>query len=110
LGIVGQRINSVAIHGRRDEDDPSTIWLGGLHAKLVMGIEGRLREQRFMVSSSGHRFLATDPRNICNSTLSGRGVQIEVPRTLRRTLRSDAVLRGRFVGAVRESISEGAAN
>ena len=96
--------------GGCDDGDPDTIWLGGLNAELVTVIELRLREQGFIVSSRGHRFAATNPRNICNRTLSGRGVQIEVPKTLRQTMRSDAVLRGRFVGAVRESISEGAAN
>ena len=104
LEFVSQCITSVAIHGRRDEGDPSTIWLGGLNAELVTVIESRLREQGFIVSSRGHRFAATNPRNICNRTRSGRGVQIEVPKTLRQTMRSGAVLRKRFVRAVRESM------
>ena len=89
--------------GGCDDGDPDTIWLGGLNAELVTVIESQLREQGFVVSSSGHRFAATNPRNISNRTLSGRGVQIEVPKTLRQIMRSDAVLRWHFVGAVRES-------
>ena len=84
LEFVSQCITSVAIHGRRDEGDPSTIWLGGLNAELVTVIESRLREQGFIVSSRSHRFAATNPRNISNRTLSGRGVQIEAPRILNR--------------------------
>ena len=105
LRIVSQCATAVAIHGRRDNGDPHTIWLGGLHVEMVARIESQLRSQGLRTSSNGHCFPATDPRNICNRGRSGHGVQIEVPRTLRQTMRSNKALRERFVDAVRESLS-----
>ena len=106
LGIVGQCTTAISIHGRADDGEPEAIWLGGMHAQMVARIETGLSLCGFVSYSNGHRFRADNPRNICNRGLSGRGTQIEVPMTLRQRMRSDGVLRRRFVEAVRESLSE----
>ena len=106
LQIVSQCTTALAIHGRRDDADPHTIWLGGFHGEMIAHIERELRSYGFSASSNGHRFPATDPENICNRGRSGGGVQIEVPKTLRQTMRSNEALRRRFVDAVREPLSE----
>ena len=106
LSIVSQCTTAIAIHGRGDEGDPQTIWLGGLHGEMVTLVESRLRSGDFSTSSNGHRFPADRSENICNRGLSGRGTQIEVPRSLRQRMRSSEALRQRFVSAVRESIRE----
>lgn len=107
LDIVRQFATATAIHGRRDDGDKETIWLGGLDTEMVRKMERGLRSAGFTALSNGHRYPADNPRNICNRGLSGRGSQIEVPRTLRQVMRSNDVLRQRFVSAVRESISDG---
>lgn len=84
LQIVSQCNTAVAIHGRRDDGDPETIWLGGLHREMVARIENQLKSRGLRTSSDGHCFPATDARNICNRGRSGRGTQIEVPELFGR--------------------------
>ena len=47
-------------------------------------LRGYMSGAGILAATTGHRFPATHPDNICNRGASGRGVQIEVPHRLRR--------------------------
>ena len=94
----------VAIHGRVDGKDPSTVWMGGLDGILRAEIERELSRAGFSATSEGHDLPARHPDNICNGGGSKAGVQLEIPRTLRDTLQKNPALLGAFSGAVRAAI------
>ena len=76
----------VAIHGRKDDGDRATVYLGGLHADLSEAIGRKLEGAGFCTRLNGHKFSGTDPANICNRSNNGMGAQLEIPATLRRVL------------------------
>src|SRR5438270_1053738 len=45
LSIVGRCTTAIAMHGRHDDGDPDTIWLGGLHWGQAIRSEVGLRNQ-----------------------------------------------------------------
>jgi phage replication-related protein YjqB (UPF0714/DUF867 family) len=94
----------IALHGRLDRDDPQAAWLGGLDTALRDRIAAALRRAGFQALTGGHLFPADQPANICNKGRSGRGVQLELPRGLRRGLEKDPVLFDRFVQALRAGL------
>jgi len=102
LDIVGKSTTAVAIHGRKD-DGTDTVWLGGRNEVLRDAIGAALRDAGF-----GAELNTTLPgvheANICNRTISGEGVQLELSRSLRKDLAMDAKLLATFSEAVRRAI------
>ncbi|HMK90294.1 MAG TPA: poly-gamma-glutamate hydrolase family protein [Methylocystis sp.] len=95
----------IAVHGRADAGDPHTVWMGGLHLELRDAIGASLGRAGFGISTD-HHMQGKHPGNICNRGRLSAGVQIELPRSLRRSLRADPDLRRTFVAAVRDPIIE----
>ena len=84
----------VAIHGCTGADE--RVLLGGLDVTLKSQIADALAEERVVVETTGHRFPATDPNNICNRGYSRQGAQLELTRALR-----DSASEALVVSAVR---------
>ena len=93
LDLVASAQVAVAIHGRRD-DGTETVWLGGRAEALRDAIGAGFDAAPNTTLPGVHE------TNICNRTRSGEGVQLELPRSLRRTLAEDADMLERFCRAV----------
>jgi len=106
LALVGKCSVVVGVHGRKDKGDDNTLYLGGRDDELVCFVARRLRDAEFGNKIGGHAFPARNCDNICNRGRSGRGVQIETPKTLRRKFCTDPVLLDRFSCAIRSAIED----
>jgi phage replication-related protein YjqB (UPF0714/DUF867 family) len=76
----------VTIHGCRDLKD--AVFIGGRHPELKARIKSALTQAGFPASES-RRFQGVHPANLCNRAASGMGVQLEISRSLRRSLFTD---------------------
>ncbi|GAA5061320.1 hypothetical protein GCM10023208_30530 [Erythrobacter westpacificensis] len=103
LDLLQASWTAIAIHGRQD-DGTETVWLGGLSDALRNAIGHSLRSQGF-AAEPNRRLPGQSPKNICNRALSGEGVQLELPRSLRRRLVREADLMQSFSGAIQDVAS-----
>ena len=90
----------ITIHGQADTDD-KFVMIGGLDTDLKSEIERELIRSGFQILEPTGRLRAIDPRNICNGGRSGKGVQLEISRRLRDSLRVNEDLLCKFADAVR---------
>jgi phage replication-related protein YjqB (UPF0714/DUF867 family) len=95
----------VAIHGRKDYGDSETVWMGGLDVESRQSIGTALTHAGFKVDDDPPKFRGRDASNICNRGKSGRGVQLEIPATLRKTFSAQPEERVRLVNSVRSAIA-----
>lgn len=105
VSLISSAETAIAIHGRHDDDDPKSIGLGGLNVELGSLIAESLRSEGFHVTAAGAGLSGQHPMNICNRGTTGRGVQLELPSSLRRKLRRDPARLKVFSAAVREALS-----
>ena len=103
LALVAGADTSIAIHGRKD-DGTDTVWLGGRDETLRDAVGDALRAAGFEAALNT-ALPGVHPSNICNRTRSGAGVQLELPRSLRRNLAEDGAMMARFSTALRAAIS-----
>jgi len=101
IDLLSRSLIAVAIHGRRN-DETEAVWLGGRAVVLRDAIGASLRNVGFMTDVNA-KLPGVDPANICNRTLSGEGVQLELPRSLRSRLIRNAASLLTFCEAVRKS-------
>jgi phage replication-related protein YjqB (UPF0714/DUF867 family) len=111
LRLVGAAHIVITIHGEESEADGEGVFLGGLNIELARRIGGVLRVAGFAVSRHPDPDLqGTEPQNLCNRGISGRGLQLELSRTVRREMFSSLSRSGRqhptqkfheFVDAIR---------
>jgi phage replication-related protein YjqB (UPF0714/DUF867 family) len=94
---------AIAVHGRADLGDSRTVWMGGLHADIRDAVGCALERVGFRTSTD-HHMQGRHPHNICNRGRLRAGVQLELPRSLRNSFRSDDSSRSVFVAAVRSVI------
>ena len=102
LELVGRSFTAVAIHGRKN-DGSDAVWLGGRATELRDAIGASLREAGFEAEPNS-ALPGVHETNICNRTRSGKGVQLELPRRLRRRLADDQSLLEQFCVAIRTAI------
>ncbi len=88
----------VTVHGCAA--DGECILLGGLDDALKTLIARALADAGLAVWTDGHRFPASDPRNVCNRGRRGRGIQLELSGALRRGASAS-----RLVQAVRSALT-----
>ncbi len=105
LGLAAKSDRIVAIHGRKDCGDPDTVWAGGLDTDTGKKIVQQLQEAGFCCEVRSDKFPGMDPHNICNRGLKSRGVQLELPKSLRERLCSDVGCMSRFSDAVNKALS-----
>jgi phage replication-related protein YjqB (UPF0714/DUF867 family) len=110
LALVHSCDVAIGVHGRKNRDDPDTIWVGGLHEALRDEICDALAAARFRVKpvGDGHRLAGRGRSNICNRGRLGAGVQLETPRALRDRLLANAALQMSFAEAVRRAVDTAA--
>lgn len=102
----------LSIHGCSKMEE--TVYLGGRDKGLGEWIAKKLAEYGFEATlDSDFSFKGKDPRNICNASRRGMGVQIELSLGLRRRMFKDLTTVGRqsrtevfyrFVLAVRDAL------
>ncbi|WP_421414225.1 poly-gamma-glutamate hydrolase family protein [Agrobacterium tumefaciens] len=105
LDLAAKASLVIAIHGRKDYGDAETIWMGGLDTVSRQAIGKALTQSGFKIDDDPPKFRGRDGSNICNRGKSGRGVQLEIPSTLRNTFITQPEERLRLVGAVRAAIA-----
>jgi phage replication-related protein YjqB (UPF0714/DUF867 family) len=83
--LVNASPRVIALHGELDSPD-LTVFLGGLDIELGKLIQAALEAAGFVVRTHDDPNLqGVDKNNICNRGRSGRGVQLELSRPLRRS-------------------------
>jgi phage replication-related protein YjqB (UPF0714/DUF867 family) len=107
---------AVTIHGCADSRD--VVYVGGLHQELRAAVATSLSAAGFRATQDDTIHSGTDPANICNRALDGRGLQLEISRGLRADMFAGPRAAGRqaplakfgaFVAAVRAVLLPGAA-
>lgn len=105
LAMVAMAQRVVAVHGRKDlqddGDDGVTTWVGGRDSGRARAVVAALERTDFAAIIAAHRLTGRAETNICNRGLTGRGVQLEVPKSLRERLVADGELMQRYAAAVR---------
>ena len=102
----------VTIHGCRGE--ASVVHFGGRHSELKSQIRQALCRAGFNARISANPALrGENPENLCNRCISGRGVQLEITKGLRKTMFTSYEGRGirkktecffRFTNAVKTAL------
>lgn len=82
LALVAKHRTVVAVHGWRA--DGERVLVGGLDAALVCSVLSAVRSVGVEATAATAPLSGTDALNICNRGNSGRGVQLEMTKTLRR--------------------------
>lgn len=82
LELLSHCDHVIAIHGCRGDEQQALI--GGLDEPLKVRVGKAIAELGIDTRLQGHRFSATEPKNICNRGRRGVGVQIEMTMALRR--------------------------
>lgn len=95
LDMIAQSDITITIHGCMD--DAPAVYIGGLDTTLKGKLADAFTRAGIRAETSGHRFPATSPDNICNKNAHGQGVQLEFTRGLR----DDPTLRQKAVDVVR---------
>jgi phage replication-related protein YjqB (UPF0714/DUF867 family) len=106
LTLVTAAETAIAIHGRKDRSDPTTVWMGGRDTELRETIASSLRASEFATATDGHPLTGRKCANICNRGTTRAGVQVELPMTLRDRLVGDQAQLGLFASAVRTVLAD----
>lgn len=104
--MLGKVETVLAIHGARDpEKEPKErVWVGGsLREKFVIHLDATLSPLGILVEIIPE-FLGKDPNNICNRGISKEGMQLEITKSLRNTLKIDKKRMKEFSEAVRAAM------
>ncbi|HAW8264215.1 TPA: poly-gamma-glutamate hydrolase family protein [Escherichia coli] len=104
--MLGKVETVLAIHGARDpEKEPKErVWVGGsLREKFVIHLDATLSPLGILVEIIPE-FLGKDPNNICNRGISKEGMQLEITKSLRDTLKIDKKRMEEFSEAVRAAM------
>ncbi len=93
----------ITVHGQLNHQE-GFIMVGGLHVDLRSEIRRRLEADGFQTRTPPEGLQGIDPENICNRGRLKGGVQLEVSRKERDSLRTDQGRLTRFAAAIREAI------
>jgi phage replication-related protein YjqB (UPF0714/DUF867 family) len=118
LLLLNDAATVITLHGEHSEDDGEGVFVGGLDEPLGARIGAALRRKGFDVRTHTNPNLqGREPENLCNRGTSGKGVQLELSKAVRRTLFESLTRTGRqhpterfdvFVGAVRRALQRAA--
>jgi len=103
LKVVDKAEIVVTVHGQLNRED-EFVMVGGLDLTLGSEIKHRLEAAGFKTFPPTEGLRGTDPANICNRGKSKRGVQLEISRRIRDSLRVDQDRLQVFADAVRRAI------
>lgn len=105
LQAVNQADITITVHGQLDQKD-EFIMVGGLNADLCLEIKCQLEAAGFQTRPPTEGLQGTDPKNICNRGRLKAGVQLEMSRKVRDSLRTDKGQLQTFANAVRKAIQK----
>jgi phage replication-related protein YjqB (UPF0714/DUF867 family) len=103
VGAVEKADVIITVHGQLN-DQEGFIMVGGLHVDLRSDIRRRLEAAGFQTRTPPEGLQGIDPENICNRGRLKGGVQLEVSRKERDSLKADQERLKRFAAAIREAI------
>ena len=103
LGAVKKADVVITVHGQLD-DEVGFIMVGGLNVDLRSEIRRRLEAAGFQTRTPPEGLQGIDPENICNRGRLKGGVQLEVSRKERDSLRTDQGRLEKFANAIRGAI------
>lgn len=98
VALVAASKRCLSFHGFVGDAEVAQTALGGLDTDLVDALTTSLTAAGFTVITTPSEIGGTDPDNICNSTSTSAGVQLEMSRALR-----DSFFPGENTRAVRDS-------
>lgn len=93
----------VTVHGQLDRED-EFVMVGGLNIRLGLEIKRQLEAVGFQTRPPTEGLSGTDPMNICNRGRSKCGVQLEISRKVRDSLRTGNDRLRTFADAIRKAI------
>lgn len=93
----------ITIHGHSDNRS-SFIMIGGLNTKLGKIIKHNLEYLGYLLRPFPRGLGGKDPNNICNRGRQRGGVQLEISRKLRESLKNNENKLKEFAQAIREAI------
>jgi len=93
----------LTVHGQAGRVE-EFVMPGGLNTELKAEIERELNRSGFRTLEPTERLRAIDAGNICNRGCSGKGVQLEISRGLRDSLRTDKDRLHEFADAVQRGV------
>jgi phage replication-related protein YjqB (UPF0714/DUF867 family) len=93
----------ISVHGQLNQKD-GFIMVGGLNDRLCSEIKRQLEAAGFQTRPPTKGLEGIDPMNICNRGRSGCGVQLEISRKIRDSLRTNRNQLHSFGDAVRRAI------
>jgi phage replication-related protein YjqB (UPF0714/DUF867 family) len=100
LTLVSRSEIVLAIHGHKNVHE-AFVMVGGKDTRLSASLTTALANSGFSVKPPRKGLHAVHPRNLCNRGKRGKGVQIELSRKLRISLRSDASSCQKLAGCIR---------
>jgi len=103
LEVVKKAEIVITVHGQIDQKE-EFVMVGGLQKRLRSEIIRQLEASNFQTKPPTEGLLGTDPQNICNRGRLKQGVQLEVSRKIRDSLRTDKDHLRVFTNAVRRAI------
>jgi phage replication-related protein YjqB (UPF0714/DUF867 family) len=96
----------VTVHGRKDEGDIGTVWLGGRDQKLRDAVASICGTQGFAPALQDIASPAKSQTTFATPGKRGAGGgRLEIPRTLRDALIADTQKLANFAGAVQSAIA-----
>ena len=93
----------ITVHGQLNHKE-EFVMVGGLNVDLRSGIRRQLEASGFRTRPPTEGLQGIDPENICNRGRLKGGVQLEISRKVRDSLRSDANRLQLFADAVQKVI------
>jgi phage replication-related protein YjqB (UPF0714/DUF867 family) len=95
----------VTVHGRKDEGDIGTVWLGGRDQKLRDAVASICGTQGFAPALQDIASPAKSQTTFATRASAELGGRLEIPRTLRDALIADTQKLANFAGAVQSAIA-----
>jgi phage replication-related protein YjqB (UPF0714/DUF867 family) len=89
LEMVKKHHTALSLHGFRGSATDPLIYLGGNDLALTHMLLNAFLQNGYPACVNTGKYAATDPMNICNRAISGKGVQIEISGSLRRQFFGD---------------------
>lgn len=103
LRAVEKADTIITVHGQVDWEE-AFVMVGGLDDGLRSEIQRQLEAAGFQTRPPSEGLMGTDPMNICNRGKWGRGVQLEISRKVRDSLRASQDRLQALANAVRKGI------
>lgn len=102
LELISKAKKVITIHGKKGID--YKVMLGGLDDDLIIKGTSILTTNGFEVIPSTDNVAGKDKNNICNKGSSGKGLQIEMGKELRDSLKEDSLKLKIFSDCIRKTI------